>query len=599
MRFPGADILRALAELMGVILRLDLKRSLIALTLASLILTGLLEAVSVGMLVPLLSALIEPDARTGRVLSLIASALPARSPSFYIGVLAAAVLVLVAAKNAVAYLSSHLSTTLRETAAVRLRERLFERVMHAPSDALEKRSSGDVANVFLLDTDRTLRGIDYSILLLQRSVILLAYFAAILVISWQLTLLTVLLGALLGTAVISISRRLLREGRALSAANAELSRRFSEAFGGIRTVRTTASETREAERFAAANQRQARSSAVQVRASALLAAVIETLGVAGAMCVVALAHSYLLSRGTISVPEFLTFGFGLVRILPGLAQVYGLQGTILSLVGAAESVRGWLALPRHPKRPFGTLELANVREHVRFENLSFKFPSAEHPTVRNMTLSVPAGATVAITGSSGAGKTTLASLLLRLREPTEGRIFFDGVEHWEFTKESFCRHVAYVEQDAFLFQGTLYENVAYGLPGTSREAVLAALRAARLGAFVDSLPQGLDTPIGERGATISGGQRQRIAIARALVRQPRILILDEPTSALDASTEAEVVEAIEEARQGRTTFVIAHRESTIARADLVLRLHDGLVRVVRANQPDAVADGRVIEAADG
>lgn len=579
MTFPGVDFARALVVLGSVLRRVELRRSRIALALGALLFTGVLEAASMGMLVPLLSALIEPDAKTSRVLNIIARVAPGGSPNTYVALLALAVLCLVALKNGMAYWSSHLLTGLRETAAVRMRAELFERVMFAPSATLETRSSGDVANTFLTDAARALRGIDYAVLLLQRTLLTLSYFAAILVISWELTLMTLLLGALLGLVGYSISKRLLHEGRTFVAASAELSRRFAEAYGGLRTVRTTASEAREAERFSRASQAQARSEAAQIRSSTLLAALVETLGVAGAMGLVALAHRYLLQRNSIDVPEFLAFGFGLMRILPALGQIYGLQSNILTIVGATESVRRWFMLPRHPSRPFGERPFVRVEHGVRFENVGFRFPSANHATLSGVTFTIPAGATVAITGSSGAGKTTLARLLLRLLEPTEGRILVDGVDHWEFSPGSFCRGVAWVEQEPFLFQATLYENIAYGLSNPSRECVLSALRAARLGPFVDSLPQGLDTPIGERGATVSGGQRQRIAIARALAREPRILILDEPTSALDATTEQDVVEAIEAARVGRTTFVIAHRESTIARADIVLHLQDGRVRL--------------------
>ena len=588
MTLPGLELFRAMRALARVLLCLDLRRSHLLFAIAALLLTGALEAVSVGMLVPLLSALIEPDPSVSQVLRVLERWLPGRSHNAHIVVLALMVLGLVAAKNAVAYLSNHLITGLRESAAVDLRAQLFERVMHAPTEALERKTSGEVANVFLTDAARTLRGVDYSILVVQRSILMLSYFAAILVISWQLTLLTVLLGVALGAIGYVVSRPLLQQGRAFAAASADLSRRFTEAYSGLRTVRTTASEKREAARFGDANRAQARSEASQVRSGSLLTALVETMGVAGAMGLVALAHRYLMSDGTIDVPEFLAFGFGLIRILPALSQIYGMQGNILGLVGAAESLRGWLALPAHPKRPFGTRHFDRVEHELRFDNVGFTFPGSPRPALTGVSFTVRAGETVALVGSSGSGKTTLAGLLLRLREPTTGSIRVDGVDHWEFSKESFCRGVAWVEQEPFLFQGTLFENVAYGLPELGRAEALEALQAARLGGFVESLPRGLDTPIGERGATVSGGQRQRIAIARALARKPRILILDEPTSALDPATERDVVDAIETARTGRTTFVIAHRESTIERADVVLRMQDGRVRSAGVETTDSI-----------
>jgi ABC-type multidrug transport system fused ATPase/permease subunit len=193
---------------------------------------------------------------------------------------------------------------------------------------------------------------------------------------------------------------------------------------------------------------------------------------------------------------------------------------------------------------------------------------------------------VALVGASGAGKTTLASLLLRLREPTQGRILFDGVDHWTFERTSFAKNVAWVEQDPFLFQASVRENVAYGAPDATLDEIWEALRIVRLDEFVRTMQDGIETQVGERGTTLSGGQRQRLAIARALVRKPQVLILDEPTSALDPETEHEVVNAMEAASVGRTTLVIAHRISTVARAASVLTFRDGGVE--KKHRSDAV-----------
>jgi ABC-type multidrug transport system fused ATPase/permease subunit len=188
---------------------------------------------------------------------------------------------------------------------------------------------------------------------------------------------------------------------------------------------------------------------------------------------------------------------------------------------------------------------------------------------------VPVGQTVAIVGPSGAGKSTLANILLRLRAPSSGRITIDGRDCWEFSSESWHRATALVEQDAFLFHGTLRENILYGLGEVSEEALNGALAAAHLTDVVSSLPDGLNTLVGERGAMVSGGQRQRIAIARAVIRNPSILILDEATSHLDAVSERLVQQALQNASRGRTTIVIAHRLSTIREADKLVVLEDG------------------------
>ena len=194
-----------------------------------------------------------------------------------------------------------------------------------------------------------------------------------------------------------------------------------------------------------------------------------------------------------------------------------------------------------------------------------------------MSFAVSRGETVAIVGRSGSGKSTVAALLLRLRAPTSGHVFVDGSDYWDFTPESWHRAVALVEQDAFLFHGTLRENIVYGSPDATNARLARALAIANLDDVVAQLPRGLDTIVGERGAMISGGQRQRIAIARAVVRNPGILILDEATSHLDVVSEQLVQQALQRAAEGRTTVVIAHRLSTIREADRIVVLEQGRV----------------------
>jgi ABC-type multidrug transport system fused ATPase/permease subunit len=290
-----------------------------------------------------------------------------------------------------------------------------------------------------------------------------------------------------------------------------------------------------------------------------------------------------MSPGSMDVSRFMAFAFALLRLLPALNQVYGLQSAVAAFTGSIEKTLQWLELPSYPIRPFGVRRVEALKHGVTFDNVSFSY-KPDQPALSSISLELRAGETTAVLGSSGSGKSTLASLLVRLREPQSGRILFDGVDHWEFSPAEFHRAVALVEQDPFLFNASIAENVAVGAPGVSRENVLDALRRVQLGALIESLPEGVDTVLGERGATLSGGQRQRIAIARAIVRDPKLLILDEPTSALDAETEQEVVAAIDAASAGRTTVIITHRPSTIEHAQRTLRLARGRLESVEERQ---------------
>jgi ATP-binding cassette, subfamily B, bacterial MsbA len=568
-----AGIVSAYASLGRLLWRLHPSRSGIAAALFMLLLASGLEATSIGMLVPLLSSL-GGDPSTGAFARLLSRLVPDLDRGQAVVVYATLTLALIAAKNAVFYCSVLLSGRLRREGTVTLRRMLLDGVLHGSADALEKRSSGELMNVFLTEGARINIALDYTIQLTQRTIMALSYFAAILFISWQLTLLTACGGLALGVVGFVLSRRLLHQGERLAKANNELASRLGEVSAGLRLIRTTHSEKAESARFELVNREQAGADVAMARTSALLTASVETLGVATAMILVAVAYRWLLVTDQLSLAAFLAFGFGVMRLLPAINQVYGLQVLIVALSSAIRPALGWLELPRHPARAFGSQILEKVRRGLELDDVGYRYPNGTQ-ALRGLTLSVPVGSFLAVVGASGAGKSTLASLLLRLREPSSGTIRIDGRDYWEFEPKSYADAIAYVEQEPFVFNATVAENVLYGSPGATTADVERVLGMVRLDQVVARLPQGLHTVLGERGSSLSGGQRQRLAIARALLRSPELIILDEPTSALDAETEREVLEAIEQARIGRTLIVIAHRSTTIERADSILHLEEG------------------------
>jgi ATP-binding cassette subfamily B protein/subfamily B ATP-binding cassette protein MsbA len=227
----------------------------------------------------------------------------------------------------------------------------------------------------------------------------------------------------------------------------------------------------------------------------------------------------------------------------------------------------------------GAVPLLPVRGHVRLEGVTFGYEPGR-PVLRDLSLEALPGQTVAIVGATGAGKTTLVSLIARFYDPWQGRVQVDGRDIRDVQLRSLRGQIGLVLQDPFLFPFTIAENIAYGRPGATRQEIETAARAANLHDFVVRLPQGYDTPVGQRGATLSGGEKQRLSIARALLRDPPLLILDEPTSALDAQTEQLLLEALQRLMKGRTTFIIAHRLSTVRAADRIVVLQEG--RIVEA-----------------
>jgi ABC-type multidrug transport system fused ATPase/permease subunit len=547
------------------------------LTALLLLSAGIFEGATVGLLVPLLAVVVTPN--EGTSLPVVGGLLDRVPNDSRVLALGAAIIVLVVLKNVLAVSGNASSGVMRAGLLVELRSQLLRRVMGAPPATLERFTSGEITDVFVAEAYRVNRVIEAYVVLFQRGIIALSYVAAMLVLSWRLTLAAVGVGFFVALAARWSGRRALEHGRELSKTSGALGRQVSEVVGGLRVIRTTATDAWFAEDFAGVSRAHARSDVGGSVALSMQQGVIETLGVVGAIALTALAHLVWLDAGVLDVPRFLAFGFGLVRLLPALNVVYATQGLITSSMGTIETVLRWLDLPVYPARPFGTRAVPRIEQGVRFTDVGFRYPSGHEP-IRSLSFFLPAGDTLAIVGPSGAGKSTLANLLLRLREPTRGKITFDGIDYWEFSPEHFHRAVGFVDQEAFVFNMSIADNVACGRRGVSREAIVGALRLVQLGELIDRLPQGIDTVLAERGVTLSGGQRQRLAIARAVVIDPQVLVLDEPTSALDAETELEVVKAMDAASAGRTTLIITHRPTAARHATRRLDLATGEMQTV-------------------
>ena len=287
-------------------------------------------------------------------------------------------------------------------------------------------------------------------------------------------------------------------------------------------------------------------------------------------------------HGMLSLGEFITFLSALLLLMTPIRHLSSLNGSTAAMSVAAESI--FEMLDETEEVDPGQDELKNVRGDVRFEGVSHQYEGADKPSVQNFTLDVKAGETVALVGASGAGKTTLINLIPRFWAPTSGEIYFDDVAQSTVTLKSLREQISLVSQDVVLFDDTIAANIAYGNEKATREEIEAAARAAYLMPFIETLPQGLDTTVGEAGSKLSGGQKQRISIARALLKDAPILLLDEATSALDTESEKYIQQSLDELMKGRTTFVVAHRLSTIIGADKIVVMKDGQIQEVGKHQ---------------
>jgi len=355
----------------------------------------------------------------------------------------------------------------------------------------------------------------------------------------------------------------------------ELSGRLSECFGGIRIVKGYCGEEREQRSFAEGTQRVLKSSLKANSRMALtdLIAVI-LMGVMSSM--VLYLGSVLVMRGSLTLGGFVTFTVFVSLLVAPMMQLSRIGSQLTEAIAAIQRISEITSLPAEASDPRRTVALGETAGSVVFDNVSFAYQS-EKQVLHNISFRVEPGTVTALVGPSGAGKSTIIGLIAAFHVPTKGTIRIDGVDVSTVRLESYRSILGLVLQETFLFDGTIRENVAFACPDASEERILNACKIARVDEFADRLEAKYETIIGERGVKLSGGQRQRVSIARAIVADPRVLILDEATSNLDSESEAYIQESLAFLMQSRTTFVIAHRLSTVRRADHILVIEDGRI----------------------
>ena len=416
----------------------------------------------------------------------------------------------------------------------------------------------------------------------------LGAFALMLLVSPTLALLTALVVPAVGWVVAHYGGRMTQNWQAQFGRVGAFNARIEEAVGGIRVVKAFANEAHERKLFAADNDRYQRT---KLDAYRIMAAsqTLNYLGMRLVQVVVMLAGSMLIVAGSLTIGDFVAFLLLVGVFYRPLDKISAVIETYPRGIAGFRSYLELLATePDIVDRP-GARDAGPLRGDVRFEGVTFGY-TPERPVLCDLDLTIEAGRTVALVGPSGAGKTTLCSLLPRFYDVAAGRITIDGIDIRDMTLASLRARIGIVQQDVFLFAGTLRENIAYGQLSATAAEIVAAARRARLDEVIAALPEGLDTPIGERGVRLSGGQKQRLAIARIFLKNPPILILDEATSALDTVTEGEIQQALGELAEGRTTLVIAHRLATIRNADRIIVVTEAGI-VEQGSHPELLAAG--------
>lgn len=465
-----------------------------------------------------------------------------------------------------------------------LRRAMFERLLCLPSAFFDKSTSGQLISKMIVEVHVVLLVATNVITVVVRDcLILIGLVAWLFWLNWKLTLIVLTLMPFLAVLSLRFSKRMREISGKFMSASGDMTATVEEAIFGNRVIKVFGGQNYETRRFDMVNavyRGQAMRLAIAQSLQSPMSQFIAAIGVA-AILTIALMQS---RTGAATVGDFVSFITAMLMMFSPLRHLTDVNSQMQRGLVAAESI--FTLIDEKTEVDIGSQVLPRSKCEIRFENVSLQYPGRDRPAVDQVSLLIAAGKTVAFVGPSGSGKTSLVNLLPRLYEPSSGRILIDGISIHDVTLRSLREQLALVSQDVVLFNDTIGRNIAYGREDVSDESIHAAVKAADLERFINSLPEGLNTMVGDRGVRLSGGQRQRLAIARAIIKNAPVLILDEATSALDSASEASVKAAIDRLRRNRTTLVIAHRLTTVVDADQIVVMHEG--KIVQQGRHEAL-----------
>jgi subfamily B ATP-binding cassette protein MsbA len=480
-------------------------------------------------------------------------------------------------KNVFAYLQTYLTEFLEQRVLYRVRNDVYGHLQNLPLSYFEREKTGHIISRMTNDVT-TLRGavIGVAASFIRNGLMTLIGIVIVLVISWKLSLLTFVVIPLNFVLIGVIGRKLTKRSFRTQAEMADMTALLEETVSGVRVVKAFGMGGYERARFKKFNLKYMGQYLKMKLWGAVASPTSELLGTF-AVVVILWYGGNLVLTGAITPENLLLFVAAMIWVVTPVKNISKLNNTIQEGVASAQRVFSLLDIPQEPLQATEGKRTATFEKSIRFDSVNFEYIPSK-PVLRNVSLSVSPGEVIALVGPSGAGKTTLVDLIPRFYDTTGGRILFDDVDIREIELTSLRKMMGIVTQEVILFNDTVRNNIAYGIQSCPIEAIVEAARAANADEFINELPNGYDSVIGEKGMQLSGGQRQRISIARAILKDPQVLIFDEATSSLDTENEVLVQEAIDRLLVGRTTFVIAHRLSTVQNADKILVLEEGIVR---------------------
>ncbi|MGB3363869.1 MAG: ABC transporter ATP-binding protein [Thermodesulfobacteriota bacterium] len=552
----------------------------IALLIFLFFIASAFDGISIGLLVPLLTSLqqVQNYEELPKILQFIIDFFAQYPVEKQVVISLVFVVISVLLKNIFLAISRYLAYWITTRIIVNLRMQVINTLMFVGIGFYNNVKTGDIVEKTIYNTIMTEE-------IVKNATELIDYFASftilmtlLVIFSWKLTILTIILAAVIAFLVSIYINRLSVIGQKFIVNSRELTAMVHESFSGIQVIKSFNMENRQTQVINEQLEKTAKNHLRIIFGNYMVHIITEALGVIAIGVLFVIAINLTDMNYKIVLTQLLPFIYILARMLPTLKMINQARGVIESRWPGFEAVYDIIRLDNKPFIKDGNDTFTGIKNSINFKSVTFSYNNDDKNALKSVDFQIPKGKTTAVVGESGAGKSTITNLLLRFYDPQTGNILIDNEPLPSFNISSYRRSIGIVSQDTFIFNDTVSNNIAFGnFEETSQEQVIEAAKRAGAHDFISRLPDGYDTFLGERGIKLSGGQRQRISIARAILKDPEILILDEATSSLDSTTEQQIHSAITELSQNRTVVVIAHRLSTIKNADQIIVLNEGRV----------------------
>ena len=564
-------------------------RGVLVLAAVCMLASALFDGVSLGMLVPLADRvlnnkeIIVTDTPLPPIIKDTIARINATPPLTLLNIMAALILVLFLFKGIFLFLQSYLMTDVSQRVIRDARNSLYRKFQSLSLDYFTQARTGTLISRITNDVSIIQNSISEGLTdLIYQSLRIILFALIVFFINWRLAIISLILLPLISFPILRIGKRLRKISTRAQEKAAEINSTLYETISGIRIVKAFSMEDYEINKFERQNKGFYKISMKSVKRMIAIAPLTEFIGTVGGVVVLVLGGKEVI-KGTVSFGIFVLFLAALLSLIKPFKRLSKVHAINQQALAAAVRIFEILDLQPSIKEKEDARILPKMNRDIKFQGVHFKYNN-EEIALKNIDLEVRVGEVVALVGPSGVGKTTLVNLIPRFYDPTEGKITIDGYDLRDATVKSLRDQIGIVSQEMVLFNDTVKANIAYGRIDAREEEIIQTARLANAHDFIVQMPQGYDTMIGERGFRLSGGQRQRLAIARALLKNPPILILDEATSQLDTESEILVQEAIEQLMRNRTVFVIAHRLSTVRGADKIIVLDNNEIVEVGAHE---------------